>query len=462
MPGGAEDGERTIIAPLSPLGSGKALVRAGGYFCPLRGALGPGPSSQVSALSREHAPTCWGCRQRPGRGTGKGTAGTKRPHGARRERGEEHHQTQRKHMPVAKSLHSQDRSPCAERWALPTEKRKAPRSPCSYSGCLPGPRAPPKRGLEGRAAGGREKGKKMSEDAGPAESRKRDGAAIILLLPRAQGRTKRKRQTGRGGWGRGTGPALGGAAEPKTSRPGPGHLCSISNQSKTCPEWLLHARLRWPTPPLISKPRVDAGPAPQSPHTTPLPAPRLKPPLTPGRPAPAASPLALHLLRPCLSSEREDEQEGCPHPDPCLWPLQRSQSHHLALGTLLLAGDPVGPSASLRPSGALLHSLSVQTQEHPSPLLPAIPGPCPRQPPVPRQSLGSGPASAVQPPSLPRAPADASATAWPGLALPSWPECSRCSCRSHPNTRSFELPFFFPFCRDFMAGAAGSGPASDP
>lgn len=47
-----------------------------------------------------------------------------------------------------------------------------------------------------------------------------------------------------------------------------------------------------------------------------------------------------------------------------------------------------------------------------------------------------------------------------GLAsLPSWPECCRCSCKSHPNTRSFELPFFFPFCRDFMAGAPGPWPS---
>lgn len=44
-------------------------------------------------------------------------------------------------------------------------------------------------------------------------------------------------------------------------------------------------------------------------------------------------------------------------------------------------------------------------------------------------------------------------------SLPSWPACCRCSCRSHPNTRSFELPFFFPFCRDFMAGAPGLWPS---
>lgn len=38
-------------------------------------------------------------------------------------------------------------------------------------------------------------------------------------------------------------------------------------------------------------------------------------------------------------------------------------------------------------------------------------------------------------------------------SLPSCPECCRCSCKSHPNTRSLEQPFFFTFCRDFMARA---------
>lgn len=46
-----------------------------------------------------------------------------------------------------------------------------------------------------------------------------------------------------------------------------------------------------------------------------------------------------------------------------------------------------------------------------------------------------------------------------GGSLPSWPECCRCSWRSHPNTLSFELPFFFPFCRDFMAVAPGPRPS---
>lgn len=44
------------------------------------------------------------------------------------------------------------------------------------------------------------------------------------------------------------------------------------------------------------------------------------------------------------------------------------------------------------------------------------------------------------------------------VPLPSWPECCRCSCKSHPNTRSLEQPFFFPFCRDFMARAPGIWP----
>lgn len=96
-------------------------------------------------------PTCGGCRQGPGR-----AARMKRPHWARRELGEEH-QSQLEHVPVAKILHSQAGSPCAESWTLPIKKKKAPRSHFSYSGCLPGPRAFPKGGQEGLGPLGEEK-----------------------------------------------------------------------------------------------------------------------------------------------------------------------------------------------------------------------------------------------------------------------------------------------------------------
>lgn len=144
MPGGAGEGEGAAVAR-------KALARAGGCLRPLCGALGPGPSSRVSTLSRER-----GCRQRPGRVTGKGTARTKRPRWARRELGEEH-RSQLKRTRVAESLHSREGPPCVESGAPPVEKRKAPRSHFSYSGCLPGPRAFPKGGREGWGPLGEEK-----------------------------------------------------------------------------------------------------------------------------------------------------------------------------------------------------------------------------------------------------------------------------------------------------------------
>lgn len=177
-----------------------------------------------------------------------------------------------------------------------------------------------------------------------------------------------------------------------------------------------------------------------------------------GAPDSAASPLALHPRRTCLPSEGEGERgsgEGCPHPT-----VASAEEPSL----------PPGPGHSppgRRPCWPFRHpqtvwgrapSPSVQGQARPSPIC-QPPRPCPISLPVPRQSLRSGPALAPQPPAPPRAPASAPAAAWP---LPSWPECSRCSCRSHPNTRSFEQPFFFPFCRDFMAGAAGLWPSLRP
>lgn len=132
-------------------------------------------------------------------------------------------------------------------------------------------------------------------------------------------------------------------------------------------------------------------------------------------PEPATRPQA-------LSSRRETPSALPPPSDPlgpCSCPLPfRLRNFHRPFRR-----PPPGPALAPQHGSCLAWSSCRPHHEHPKVLLP---------------QLGRG---------------------WP---LPSWPECSRCSCRSHPNTRSFALPFFFPFCRDFMAGAAGLWPSLRP
>lgn len=243
-------------------------------------------------------------------------------------------------------------------------------------------------------------------------------------------------------WGGGGEPApsLGGAGPAKTGRAGSsGHLCSISTKLRNAAA--LGAEGASGTSPLRAQ--ASRGSSGRSRGQAPGQSPPLLCPSpssdqasgclalwVPGPQPPLPSPLHKGARR------VPENGRGCPQRDPHLWPSQAAK------GTLLTRTHPSASSDSPRP-------LSIPPFRPKDPPLPHG-GPCPLHTAsclaAHRLVGGTQPRSLRAPPLLKR--------------LPSWPECCRWSCRSHPNTRSFELPFFLPFCRDFMVGAQASGPAT--
>lgn len=173
----------------------------------------------------------------------------------------------------------------------------------------------------------------------------------------------------------------------------------------------------------------------------------------------------------------QGSSRGSPHPSSALHPSSDQASGCLALWSPMSTASPALPFAQgdqedlgerggAGPTGTLTCGPASLQRALSSPgptLVPpqTLPGPCPslHSDPRTRHCLTEGPAFFTKLPALPAhrlvgGTQPLSLQAPPFLGhLPSWPECCRWSCRSHPNTRSFALPFFLPFCRDFMARA---------
>lgn len=263
--------------------------------------------------------------------------------------------------------------------------------------------------------------------------------------------------------GEGACPALGGARR-ATNKPRVPRTPVFNFKSKQdMLEWPLHARLRWPTMSLICKPRVDTGPAPQSPSASSAPPrhPHTRPRAASYSWAPPIRRLLpwpyIHVEPASPRKERESGGVGRAVPTP-RWLPQRSQACRLAPGTLLQAGDLVGPSATLRPSGAVPRPLPFRARHvhrpsasHPGPVPSASPSPGSRSgaalPSLPSRQPHHEPPPVLLPRPGPYPPGPSAAGAPVGRTRTPAPSSS---------------PSSFLSAGTSWLGPRGSGPASDP
>lgn len=446
------------------LGLRRGSPRAGGRSRPLWGAPGPGPGSQVSALSRAHAPHAGDAdggqegrpgRAPPGRRGRTGLAGDWEksigPAGARA---------------CGPGLHSQAGSPCAESPALPSEKKKASRSRFSYSGCLPGPRAFPKGGQEGRGLWGRRKGEEGVWGCGASsceQEMRRSHHHLLLLLCAGEDREETAPRGGAGGGGGLPCPGRG----PASHKQAPGAQDTrVQFQIKA-----RHVRVAAPCQAQMANDVPDLQAQGGHRASSAVALGLLCPPTPsahqassrlslPGAPDSAASPLALHPRRTCLPSEGEGERgsgEGCPHP---------------TVASAEEPSPPPGPGHSppgRRPCRPFRHpqtfwgrapSPSVQGQAHPSPIC---------QPPPALSHQPPRPQAVAQERPCPRSPA-ASPTTSPrqcscrGLALTLLARVQQVLLQvapEHPLLRAALLLSFLPGLHGWGHGALAQPPTPE-
>lgn len=169
-PGAAGAGQRTVVAALSPLGSGEAPLGPAGAPVPSGVRLGQGPAARCPPFP-EHMPHTWGMQTgaRKGGREGRrrdeeaalGSQGTGRRASVRLE-----------HAPVAQVFTPKPGRPVRRARLCPVRRKRHQEVASATQGASLGPGLSLREARRGGASGGGEKGKKVSGDAGPAASRK--------------------------------------------------------------------------------------------------------------------------------------------------------------------------------------------------------------------------------------------------------------------------------------------------